>query len=74
MIDVPTSLPVLGKNAGNTRHFMLYIFKHTYNAQIVIKKFTDIVKPFMNRLFGERPERLAHIAHQKEGKSELLIF
>ena len=25
-------------------------------------------------IFGERPERFAHIAHQKEGMSESLIF
>ena len=44
-------LPVLEKNAGNTRHFMLYL--NTYNAQIFMKKFSDVIR-FINSFFEKK--------------------
>ena len=44
-------LPVLEKNAGNTRHFMLYL--NTYNAQIIMKKFSDLIR-LINSFFEKK--------------------
>ena len=34
------------------KHPSLYaLFKHTYNAQILTKKFSDVIQPFINSFF-----------------------
>ena len=37
------------------KHPSLYaLFKHTYNTQILTKKFSDVIQPFMNSFFEKK--------------------